>query len=461
MKNLWLAGLLLCLSLSVTAGQPEGALRRLVETECLKNAAIGVSVKQLEDGKTVAEYNPQMALAPASVTKLLSTAFALKEKGKDFRYKTDVFYTGVIRDGILEGNVWVEPDGDPSLESSYFETYKFIEPLAKAIQQAGIKSIRGNIRVKMPVHEQEYIPGTWVWEDISNYYGACYLPFNYRDNLYTLELKSGAAGTKTQVVKVVPKQPGMTFRNEVRASEKGKSDAWIYGGPYSSVQYIRGIIPQNRASFRLKGAMHDPARCFVEELTDRLAVLGIKVEHGQWKDGEKSELAVFTSPVLEEIVFHTNKASVNLFAEALGKLALGSRPLQEGMCGLLQEAGIEAAGVTLKDACGLSPLNGVPARVFTDLLIWAERQLDSAFVRSLPVAGIDGGLNGYYGNRAVLKNNLKAKTGSFSGVRCLAGYVTTVSGKTLAFTVLINYYTCSSAELQQAVGLFLEELVKS
>lgn len=230
MKNLWLAGLLLCLSLSVTAGQPEGALRRLVETECLKNAAIGVSVKQLEDGKTVAEYNPQMALAPASVTKLPFHGFCLERKGKSFRYKTDVFYTGVIRDGILEGNVWVEPDGDPSLESSYFETYKFIEPLAKAIQQAGIKSIRGNIRVKMPVHEQEYIPGTWVWEDISNYYGACYLPFNYRDNLYTLELKSGAAGTKTQVVKVVPKQPGMTFRNEVRASEKGKSDAWIYGG---------------------------------------------------------------------------------------------------------------------------------------------------------------------------------------------------------------------------------------
>ena len=460
MKKLWIAGVVLCLSLSVV-GQPKEALMRLVGAECLKSAAIGVSVKQVEDGTVVAGYNPQMALAPASVTKLLSTAFALKEKGKDFRYKTEVFYDGTIQNGVLEGNIWLEPAGDPSLESSCFKEYKLIAPLAKAIQEAGIRHIKGQIRVRMPVNEEEYLPGTWVWEDISNYYGACYLPFNYRDNLYTLELKSGEAGTKTQVVKVVPKVPGVTFRNEVRASEKGKPDAWIYGGPYSSVQYVRGIIPQNRASFKLKGAMPDPARCFVQELTGQLAVLGIKVGQGKLKAGEKSELTVFISPVLEEIVFHTNKSSINLFAEALGKLAVGDKPLQEGMCGLLQEAGIEAAGVTLKDACGLSPLNGVPAEVFTDLLIWAKEQLGTAFVRSLPVAGVDGGLNGYYGNRTILKNNLKAKTGSFSGVRCLSGYVTAVSGKQLAFTVLINHYTCSGAELQQAVGLFLEELAKS
>lgn len=460
MKKLWLIGFVLCLALSVS-GQPREALTRLVGTECLKNAAVGVSVKQVEDGIVVAEYNPQMALAPASVTKLLSTAFALKEKGKDFQYKTKIFYTGAIRNGILEGDILIEPVGDPCLESSYFKEYKFVEPLVKAIRQAGIKSVKGNIRVEMPVNREENIPGTWVWEDISNYYGACYLPFNYRDNLYTLELRSGAAGTKTQVVRVVPKIPGVTFRNEVRASEKGKPDAWIYGGPYSNVQYIRGIMPQNRTSFKLKGAMHDPARCFVWELTDRLAASGIKVGHEKLKDGDKSELSVFTSPELEEIVFHTNKASINLFAEALGKLALDGRPLQEGMYELLQEVGIDTGGVTLKDACGLSPLNGVPAQVFTDLLIWADGHLGAAFVRSLPVAGTDGGLNGYYGNRAVLKNNLRAKTGSFSGVRCLSGYITTASGKHLAFTILINYYTCSSVELQQAVGLFLEELAKS
>lgn len=460
MKNFWLFGLALCLSAGVIA-QPKEALKRLTGTECLKHAAVGISVKQVEDGSVVAEYQPQMALAPASVTKLLSTAFALSEKGEDFRYKTRVYYTGVIRNGILEGNILIEPQGDPSLESSYFKEYKFVEPLAKTIQQAGIKGIRGKIRVNLPVNGEENIPGTWVWEDISNYYGACDLPFNYRDNLYTLELKTGVAGTKAQVVRVVPKVPGVTFRNEVRASEKGKPDVWIYGGPYSRVQVIRGIIPQNRASFKLKGAMHDPASCFVEELTDRLFALGIEVENGKLKEGEISELSVFSSPALKEIVFHTNKSSVNLFAEALGKLALDGSPLQEGLCGMLQEAGIDAAGVTLKDACGLSPLNGVPAQVFTDLLIWTDRQLGAAWVRSLPVAGVDGGLSGYYGNRTILKNNLKAKTGSFSGVRCLSGYVTTASGKRLAFTLLINHYTRPVAELQQAVGLFLEELAKS
>lgn len=460
MKVFFLVGFFLSLWVGAR-GQTSEALKRLVQAECLKHAAIGVSVKQVADGKQVAGWNEGMALAPASVTKLLSTAFALSGKGIDYRFKTRIYHSGVIREGILLGNIIVKTDGDPCLESSYFKNHKLIAPLVEALRKAGIREIKGGIRIECAENTEETIPGTWVWEDISNYYGAAYHPFNYRDNLYTLELQSGVAGTKTKIVNIVPELPGITIRNEVRASERKGDNAWIYGGPYSPVLYVRGSIPQNRSSFKVKGAIPDPARCFAHELSGELTKAGISVRNEKCENSPTVELFALESPTLEEIVFHTNKSSVNLFAEALGKLAVGEKNIQDGMAAMFQTAGLDGGGVTLKDACGLSPMNAVPARVFTDLLVWAQRELGQPFVCSLPVAGIDGGLGGYYGGNTLLKNNLKAKTGSFSGARCLSGYVTSRSGKLLAFTILINNYTCATADLQRTVGLFLNELAKS
>ncbi len=115
--------------------------------------------------------------------------------------------------------------------------------------------------------------------------------------------------------------------------------------------------------------------------------------------------------------------------------------------------------MVLKDACGLSVLNAVPARVFTDLLLKAYRDGEESFIRSLPVAGRDPGLNAYCRRLPQLQGKLRAKTGSMSGVRCLAGYLMTNTGETLVFAVLINHYTCSSLQVCEAVGRFLADFL--
>ena len=48
-----------------------------------------------------------------------------------------------------------------------------------------------------------------------------------------------------------------------------------------------------------------------------------------------------------------------------------------------------------------------------------------------------------------MKGRMQAKTGSMSGVRCLAGYLTTTGNERMAFTVLINHYTCTASQLQK------------
>ena len=81
------------------------------------------------------------------------------------------------------------------------------------------------------------------------------------------------------------------------------------------------------------------------------------------------------------------------------------------------------------------------------------------FVASLPLAGTDAGLNAYLAADPVLKNKLRAKTGSFTGVRCLSGYLTKKNGEVLVFTVLVNHFICSPVQLKKRIGSFLATLV--
>ena len=66
-------------------GQPEVALKQLLETPGLNHAAIGISVKKVGDGTTVLAHQAGMALTPASVTKLLYLLY--RKEGKIFVLK--------------------------------------------------------------------------------------------------------------------------------------------------------------------------------------------------------------------------------------------------------------------------------------------------------------------------------------------------------------------------------------
>ena len=57
----------------------------------------------------------------------------------------------------------------------------------------------------------------------------------------------------------------------------------------------------------------------------------------------------------------------------------------------------------------------------------------------LPIAGIDGSLAGRMKGTAA-GANVRAKTGTMSNIRSLAGYATTRDGERLAFVILINNF---------------------
>ncbi|KIO45958.1 D-alanyl-D-alanine carboxypeptidase/D-alanyl-D-alanine endopeptidase [Sanguibacteroides justesenii] len=437
------------------SAQVDSALQKLLSTPGLKHAAIGISVKRVGDQKIISAYRSETALIPASVTKLFCTALSLQKVGPAYTFSTPVTYTGELANGILKGNIVIEAGGDPCLDSRYFPARRFMDTLIQAIKILGIHRIEGTVVIREQARVE--IPGSWLWEDIANYYGALYHSFNYRDNLYTVTLRPERTAGMAKIISVVP-SINVEFVNRVTVSDLKKEEVWIYGGPYTGKLLLKGNITAKSSSFEVKGAMHRPAETFCDELKRRLRRQGIAISDTSVSGDSVHPLHTFISPTVEEIVFYTNKRSINLFAEALGKLVSSDRFEQEVKERLAGMA-IDTAGIILKDASGLSMQNAVPAEVFTDLLLWSRLHLGKSFWASLPEGGVDGGLV-IYADHPVLRNNLRAKTGSFTGVRTLSGFLKTRNGQELAFTVLINHYTCTPKELQEAVRNFLVDTSK-
>ena len=103
----------------------------------------------------------------------------------------------------------------------------------------------------------------------------------------------------------------------------------------------------------------------------------------------------------------------------------------------------------LQDACGLSPMNKVTAQFQTQLLLHARNANYYAVLEnSLPVMAQSGSLKNMC-KGTVAEGRISAKTGYIHGVRAYSGYVKTLSNKTLAFSFIVNNFTCSPAQVKQ------------
>ena len=76
----------------------------------------------------------------------------------------------------------------------------------------------------------------------------------------------------------------------------------------------------------------------------------------------------------------------------------------------------------------------------------------------LPISGIDGTLKNIYRSNLLL-GQMKLKTGTLNGVRCLAGFVSSVSGKNYRFVFMHNNFDDHDYELQSFTKELLSMIV--
>jgi D-alanyl-D-alanine carboxypeptidase/D-alanyl-D-alanine-endopeptidase (penicillin-binding protein 4) len=95
------------------------------------------------DGAEVTSLDGDAAINPASVVKVATTLWALEKLGPEHRFDTVVSARGEVDEthGILKGDLVVRGSGDPDfhIENAFLT--------AARLNQAGIKSVRGALRV--------------------------------------------------------------------------------------------------------------------------------------------------------------------------------------------------------------------------------------------------------------------------------------------------------------------------
>ena len=84
-------------------------------------------------------HQAQVRVNPASLMKLATTTAALDTLGPAFVWRTPVYVDGSVRDGVLQGNVYIKGSGDPRL------VVERLWLLMRRIQGLGIQKIQGDI----------------------------------------------------------------------------------------------------------------------------------------------------------------------------------------------------------------------------------------------------------------------------------------------------------------------------
>lgn len=475
MKHLFL--LLVCWGLAGllwSQNATQTAVDQLAQDPALQYGQLSLAVVDVQTGKLIASYDEEKSLIPASIQKVFTTASAIGLLGADFKFKTELQFGGRLsNDGVLRGNIYIKGYGDPTLGSDQMEAADDLEAVMSkmriAVQQKGIRRIDGRI-VGDPTWLGTEVNGRgWPWIDLGNYYAAGAWGLNIHENLYYLRFQQRSRlGDTPPIVEVEPAIPGLEFRNELSSAGANTGDnAYIYGAPRTYDRIVRGTIPVGSRIFSIKGSIPDPPLFAAQHLQDQLQSVGIIANQkalNYWDlspqeahGADRQVLYTHFSPSLSEMVQRANIKSVNLYCEAMIR-AIGQERGKEGS----PEAGIEAAeafwkdrglpadGCFFQDGSGLARTNAATSLFFARLLtkIARDERIYNSIYDSLPIAGQSGGMR--YALRGTgAAGKVRAKTGTLSRVRSLAGYITTRSGRQLAFCIITNNFTGSGGVMRK------------
>lgn len=189
-------------------------------------------------------------------------------------------------------------------------------------------------------------------------------------------------------------------------------------------------------------AEHNPANTLIPASTLKLFVTGAALE-------------IIGKPVIQEVIT-INQMSVNWrsskLLRRLGQETYGHFSNTYGYMAIhdfWERKGVDLDGIRFDDGNGLSRNNAISPKHLVELLtVMKQSPYYGVFYASLPVAGLSGTMRkALKGTPAV--GRVHAKTGSIAGVRSLAGYITSLSGRELVFAIIVNNYTCGTKVLKK------------
>lgn len=421
----------------------------------LRHAISSLYVIDAKTSEVVFERNAQVGLAPASTQKIITSVTAFELLGKEYRYKTELGYTGEIKGNRLIGELVIAGFGDPTLGSfRYKQTADslVLKKWSDAVGKLGIQSY-GTVISTDKGFSLKAIPDGWIRQDIGNYYGAGAYGINWRENQFDLFLRSeNTVGGEVYLEEINLEDRKLgPFYNALKAGEKGSGDnAYIY--LQDGYRALAGTIPRGEKNFKISGSILDPDEDLkwifsrqLKKMTGVFAEKGISEINPFFyrqlpKRPEFLYKVFYThySPSLDSIIYWFNKKSINLYGEALvktfayEKTGFGSTDTGVAIVKKFwQEKGLDEEELNIYDGSGLSPLNRVTTHAQVQILKYAKtKDWFPSFYDALPEY-----------------NGMKMKSGTISDVKGFCGYHTAKDGKEYIFSFLVNNYSGRASQL--------------
>ncbi len=441
----------------------------LLATPGLERATWGIAVQSIASGEALYSLNPGRLLMPASAMKLVTLAAAADHLGWDHVFETQVLATGESDDGVLDGDLVVVGSGDPSLDDWDGKASALFAAWAERLKARGIHTVGGRIVGDDNAFDDEGLGAGWTWEDLGASYAAGVGALQLNQNSARLTIVPGAEAGAPAGLAAEPASSSLEVSNELVTSAAGSDlTLWVRRLPGSPRLQVRGTVPLGQPPVFRAVSVDNPTRYFVEALRTALAANGIEVR-GPGVDiddlpnpparAEGLPLIVHRSPPLGELAATMMQNSQNMYAETLLKaLGAGSEAPASVDAGLavvrqvLRRWEIEEDALLIADGSGLSRYNLAAPEALTSLLLHVYRAeyLRDPFLAALPVAGQSGTLARRMTGTAA-DGRVRAKTGSFSNARTLAGYVTSADGEPIAFAIVANHFGAAGPLVESTI----------
>lgn len=440
----------------------------------LKNAAVAILAVDGR-GKTVAQWNPDLPLIPASTMKTITTGAALVALGPGFRFETRLASAGAVdEDGILHGDLYIIGGADPTLASRIEAAQEISEVFsgwAEAIREAGIIAIDGKVIGDASIFGGDVIQDKWFWEDLGAGYGSFASGLAYAENLsyYRVEpaQEEGAPLMITPVESVYSKMN--VAQQAVTGASKTGDRLVYYASDLSPVGRFTGTYALDRKVDTIAVSNKFPALTCAEDFgrfLEEEGILSCGVSLGAAPDTAVI-LAVTRSPELLEICRETNTKSNNFFAETMfltmgarltGEVSYSSAP--QAVEQFIQDLGCYTNGLRQDDGSGLSRVNYVSPRFFCNFFRMMQKSdIFAGYLATFPRPGDEGTMKNVLSKEpGQLRSCIHCKSGSMTAVKCYAGYVETVDGDLLRFAIMVNNYDCPTSRIQPKIEGFLKQL---
>lgn len=486
----------LCLALSPLSVHASGlplATHKALQQANIPESATGIYIHEVGAAQPLLAINANTAMNPASVMKLVTTFAGLELLGPAYTWKTELYADGVLREDTLRGDLVIKGYGDPKLNLENFWL------LTRRLRQTGLREITGDLVLDGSHFD---LPGG----DPGAFDGKPYRAYNVPPeallvNYRTLALRLlPQPESRTVRIIVDPLPSALDLTNSLKLTD-GTCNGWrdalgtdirSDSGGRAAVM-LSGSYSTGCGEKTLFLSLNDTATyiftLFKQLWEEQGGILRGKVRIGTAPE-DTPPMETHLSPPLADIVRDINKFSNNTAARQL-YLALG---LSTGT-GLNADPPIRTASVTdgmgteggvptenqqratlakselalkwwlasrrmnfpeliMENGSGLSRKERISAHHMGELLLAAFRSpIMPEFISSLPIAAVDGTMKQRL-NGSATAGQAHIKTGLLEGVKTMAGYVHSRSGRRMVVVFFVNHPR--SANAQPAMDALLD-----